>query len=89
MYDAKNHMNWEWDEGMPYSEYNKFVFLATGLGSCNICFKVVLHISFSRTPTKKVIYKIKILVVTIKQDLIGTFNVYSQYVNLVETVLML
>lgn len=55
MYDAKNHINWEWDEGMPYSEYNKFVFLAKGLGSRNICLRTVLHISLSNTPMKKVI----------------------------------
>lgn len=55
IYDAKNHINWEWDEGMPYSEYNKFVFLAKGLGSHSICLRTVLHISFSKTPTKNVI----------------------------------
>lgn len=58
MYDAKNHINWEWAEGMPYSEYKKFVFLANGLGSCSKCFKTVLHISLSKTPTKKAIWKI-------------------------------
>lgn len=33
IYDAKNHINCECDEGMPYSEYSIFVFLAKGLGS--------------------------------------------------------
>lgn len=57
MYDAKNHINWEWADGIPYSEYNKFVFLAKGLGSRSKCFKTVLHISLSKTPIKKVIWK--------------------------------
>lgn len=46
---------------MPYSEYNKFVFLANGLGSRRICFRTVLHTSLSKTPTKNVIYKQKLL----------------------------
>jgi len=55
IYDAKNHINWEWEEGIPYSEYSKFVFLAKGLGSHNMCLRTVLHISLIKTPTKKVI----------------------------------
>lgn len=57
IYDAKNHINCECDEGMPYSEYSIFVFLAKGLGSWRICLRAVLHISLSKIPTKKVIWK--------------------------------
>jgi len=56
-YVAKNHMYWECEEGIPYSEYSPLRCI--GLGSQNQCFKIKLNISLTIVPRKKEICKNK------------------------------
>lgn len=55
MYVAKNHMNWECDDGIPYSVYR--ALLCIGLASQNVYLSTRFRTSFNVVPKKNVIYK--------------------------------
>ena len=56
-YTAKNAINWEWSEGIPWLEFGK-KWSPQSLGCAKVCFTVILTSSFIKIPPKNVICNI-------------------------------